>query len=101
MKTLSGRHLLLFIVLLGLVPPPVQAQNCQPPALPVPISGQNIFTEEQENDLGDGLARIWPEPDLGIQMHYGYAFQWFAMSAAILIYYLVTHVTLNRTRQPE
>jgi WD40 repeat protein len=57
MKTLFGRHLLLFIVLLGLVPPPpVQAQNCQPPALPVPISGQNIFTEEQENDLGDAVA---------------------------------------------
>ncbi len=57
MKTRPGRHLLLFILLLGFIPPPVQAlQNCQPPALPVPISGANIFTEEQENDLGDAVA---------------------------------------------
>lgn len=30
---------------------------------------------------GDGLLRQWPRPALDVQKHYGYAFQWFAMSA--------------------
>ncbi len=31
----------------------------------------------------DGLLREWPRPALDVQKHYGYAFQWFAMSALI------------------
>ena len=54
----------------------------------------------QENDLGDGLKREWESPDLGIEKHYGYAFQWFALAAAILIFYWVTHVR-KRARQPD
>ncbi|MBV8604020.1 MAG: SURF1 family protein [Pelomonas sp.] len=36
----------------------------------------------------DGLRRDWPAPDLGLQMHYGYAVQWFALSALILGLYV-------------
>jgi surfeit locus 1 family protein len=47
---------------------------------------------QQDSAVDDGLRREWvatgPSPD----RNYGYAFQWFAMAAAILIYYLVTHV---------
>lgn len=47
---------------------------------------------QQDSVVDDGLKREWvatgPSPD----RNYGYAFQWFAMAAAILIYYLVTHV---------
>ena len=53
----------------------------------------------QQDDAGaadDGLVRDWPLPDTGVEKHYGYAFQWFALSAAILIFYLVTHVRRNR-----
>jgi len=57
----------------------------------VPIAVQPVVIQ-QENDLGDGLQREWGAPDLGIEKHYGYAFQWFALAAAILIYYLVIHV---------
>lgn len=32
----------------------------------------------------DGLLRQWPRPALGIQKHYGYAFQWFALSALMV-----------------
>jgi surfeit locus 1 family protein len=46
----------------------------------------------QINDDGDGLLRDWPRPDTGIQMHMGYAFQWFALCAAIIATYLVTNV---------
>ena len=58
-------------------------------AMPIPIQPVLI---RQENDLGDGLAREWEAPDLGIGKHYGYAFQWFALGVAILAYYLATHV---------
>ncbi len=46
----------------------------------------------QEAGAGDGLVRDWPAPDFGRNTHLAYAFQWFALAAAILIYYLVTHV---------
>jgi surfeit locus 1 family protein len=65
----------------------------------VPIALQPVVIE-QENDLGDGLKREWASPDLGINTHYGYAFQWFALAAAILFFYLVTHVK-KRTREPD
>jgi len=46
---------------------------------------------QQDSVVDDGLKREWqatvPSPD----RNYGYAFQWFAMAAAILVYYLVTH----------
>ena len=30
---------------------------------------------------GDGLLRQWPRPAVDVQKHYGYAFQWFSLSA--------------------
>lgn len=65
----------------------------------VPIAIQPVVIQ-QENDLGDGLQRDWAPPDVGTNTHYGYAFQWFALAAAILIFYLVTHVR-KRTQQPD
>jgi surfeit locus 1 family protein len=50
------------------------------------------FVIRQDNDLGDGLVRDWPAPDLGIDRHYGYAFQWFALGLTLLVFYLVSHV---------
>jgi surfeit locus 1 family protein len=47
---------------------------------------------QQESALADGLAREWDPPDLGINKHYGYAFQWLALAATLLVFYLVTHV---------
>jgi len=29
---------------------------------------------------------------LGVNKHYGYAFQWLALAATVLVFYLVTHV---------
>jgi len=65
----------------------------------VPIAIQPVVIE-QENDLGDGLKREWGAPDLGIERHYGYAFQWFTLAAAILIFYLFSHVR-KRAKQPD
>jgi surfeit locus 1 family protein len=56
-----------------------------------PIALQPIVIQ-QESLLDDGLAREWDPPDLGINKHYGYAFQWLALAATVLVFYLVTHV---------
>jgi surfeit locus 1 family protein len=47
---------------------------------------------QQESALDDGLVREWDPPNLGVDKHYGYAFQWLALAATVLVFYLVTHV---------
>lgn len=42
------------------------------------------FVVQQQSDVEDGLLRDWPRADLGAERNYGYAFQWFAMAAAVL-----------------
>ena len=34
----------------------------------------------QTGGAGEGLSRDWPAPASGVDKHYGYAFQWFALS---------------------
>ncbi len=36
----------------------------------------------------EGLLREWPAPDLGVEKHYGYAFQWFGLSSLVLGLYV-------------
>jgi surfeit locus 1 family protein len=36
----------------------------------------------------DGLLRDWPAADTGVAKHHGYAFQWFALSALLVILYV-------------
>lgn len=50
------------------------------------------FVIQQEGAADDGLKREWKRPDLGRNTHLAYAFQWYALSFAIFVYYLVTHV---------
>jgi surfeit locus 1 family protein len=57
----------------------------------VPISVQP-FVILQESPLDDGLVREWDPPDLGVDKHYGYAFQWLALAVTVLVFYLATHV---------
>ncbi|HUL40498.1 MAG TPA: SURF1 family protein [Burkholderiales bacterium] len=57
----------------------------------VPFEIQPIVIE-QENDTADGLVRDWERPDVGVNMHRGYAFQWFMLATAIIILYLVLNV---------
>ena len=57
----------------------------------VPIALQPVVIQ-QESELDDGLRREWSAPDLGIDKHYAYAFQWFVMAAAILVIYLALNV---------
>jgi len=64
-------------------------------AVPIPLQPVVI---QQESPLEDGLVREWDPPDLGVNKHYGYAFQWLALALTILVFYIVTHV---RRRPPE
>jgi len=42
----------------------------------------------QTNLAEDGLLRDWPAPNLGVDKHHGYAFQWFGLSALIAVLYV-------------
>ncbi|TDP71368.1 SURF1 family protein [Roseateles toxinivorans] len=39
-------------------------------------------------DSSDGLLRQWPAPAVDIHKHYGYAFQWFALSTLLVGLYI-------------
>ena len=42
----------------------------------------------QTGDAGDGLLRDWPPVNMGVEKNYGYAFQWFGLSALLAILYV-------------
>lgn len=46
----------------------------------------------------DGLSRQWSRPDVGIQKHYGYAFQWFALCALMSGLYVWFQIVSPRLR---
>jgi surfeit locus 1 family protein len=59
------------------------------------------FVIRQDSALDDGLVRSWPAPDFGIEKHYGYAFQWFALAATLAAFYGYTqygHKLKRRSR---
>jgi len=68
-------------------------------AMPIAIQ-PFVIQEDREGAPEDGLVREWDPPDLGIDRHYGYAFQWFALAVTILVFYLVTHVK-RKTEKKE
>lgn len=43
---------------------------------------------QQVGSASEGLLRNWYEPASGVEKHYGYAFQWFAMCATVFGLYL-------------
>ncbi|MDY7577702.1 SURF1 family protein [Herbaspirillum sp. RTI4] len=45
---------------------------------------------QQAGDAADGLVRDWPAPSLGIERHRGYEFQWYALAAMAILFFVVT-----------
>ena len=43
---------------------------------------------QQIGATSEGLLREWPKVGTGVEKHYGYAFQWFALSALIALLYV-------------
>lgn len=42
----------------------------------------------QTGAASEGLTREWPEINLGVDKHYGYAAQWFALAVLVVLLYL-------------
>lgn len=59
----------------------------------------------QIDTRSDGLLREWPVPGLGVDKHYGYAFQWFSLSCLVLGLYvwfqLLPPIRRRYRRQPH
>jgi surfeit locus 1 family protein len=77
-------------------------QNLDPAAFAVE-SGLRLLpltvVQTAPSAADDGLTRHWPAPDLGLQKHYGYAFQWFALCALILVLYVWFQLLRPRLRR--
>jgi surfeit locus 1 family protein len=72
------------------------AQEIHQPLLPL-----TVVQEEATADAADvALLRDWPAPETGLQKHYGYAFQWFALSALFLGLYVWFQLLRPRLRRP-
>ena len=50
------------------------------PLLPMSVQQVGVASE--------GLLREWPVVGTGVEKHYGYAFQWFALSVLIALLYV-------------
>lgn len=61
---------------------PFVVEQTQPSVPPADRSGQQ--------DQHDQLVRDWPKPSSGIDMHRGYAFQWYALAAMAFLFFIVT-----------
>ncbi len=46
------------------------------------------FTARQTGATSEGLRRAWPPINFAVEKHYGYAFQWFGLSALVIALYL-------------
>ncbi|MES2128607.1 MAG: SURF1 family protein, partial [Pseudomonadota bacterium] len=48
------------------------------------------FVLEQGDSRIDTLVRDWPAPNLGVEKHQGYAFQWYALAVMALLFFVIT-----------
>ncbi len=54
---------------------------------------------QQSGDASEGLLRNWPQPATGVEKHYGYLFQWWALALVIAILYVWFQFIAPRRRQ--
>jgi surfeit locus 1 family protein len=81
---------------LGLRLRPLSIQQLDAPAASAAEGGA-----AQSPPAADGLLRDWPLPATGVETHYGYAFQWFALCALISgLYVWFQLIRPRRSRQP-
>ncbi len=50
------------------------------------------FVVQQQNANGDGLTRIQERPDTGVNMHRGYAVQWYALAVLVIVLYVALNL---------
>jgi surfeit locus 1 family protein len=60
-----------------------------------------LAVRQTGDDAADGLLRDWPEPGSGAEKNYGYAFQWWALSALTAILYVWFQFIAPRRKAPH
>jgi surfeit locus 1 family protein len=73
------------------------AAELRRPLAPVVI----VQEDDPAEPAADGLLRQWPQPASDVHKHHGYAFQWFGLSALVLILYVWFQVLRPRRREPR
>jgi surfeit locus 1 family protein len=53
----------------------------------LPLRPVSVVEEDGPSSPQDGLLRHWPAPAADVHKHYGYAFQWFALSTLTIALY--------------
>jgi surfeit locus 1 family protein len=66
-------------------------------ALPL-LTGLSV---QQTGPPSEGLLREWAQPGSGVETNYGYAFQWFSLSALIAILYVWFQFIAPRRKSPD
>jgi surfeit locus 1 family protein len=61
----------------------------------------SLQQHDSAGTAGDGLLRQWPRPAGGVQKHYGYAFQWFALSALMAGLYVWFQLLRPRRKRDD
>lgn len=64
-----------------------------------PLAPVSVQQGDSAATAGDGLLRQWPHPAVDVHKHYGYAFQWFAMSALMTGLYVWFQLVRPRLRR--
>jgi surfeit locus 1 family protein len=57
----------------------------------------------QTGTTSEGMERQWPAPNLGVDKHYGYAFQWFGLSLLIgglYVWFQIIRRFFFRSKEP-
>ena len=57
-----------------------------------------FILRESGNDGVDGLSRNWAPPTTGVDRHYAYAFQWFALAFSGFLFWLISGLMQQRKR---
>ena len=83
------------------------------PKFPTPAGPQSLegialvpgalqpFLIRQTSASDDGLARMWERPDRGVNIHGGYAFQWYSIAALVVVLYVVLNLRSIETAPPR
>jgi surfeit locus 1 family protein len=69
----------------------------------LPLLPLVVVQEDGPTPPDDGLRRQWAAPSADVHKHYGYAFQWFALSALVLglyVWFQLLRPRLRRSRTP-
>jgi len=78
-------------------------QNLDPASygreIDVPLASSLSIVQDSPADPDDGLLRQWPHPAVDVQMHHGYAFQWFALCALMAGLYVWFQLVRPRLRR--